>query len=111
MNACIFLYGVQRRSIDDPIRTDRPNPPPHKQRHQNPQELHTRSLKAGLDVSDPALGEAWRRLASGDASGGESVGWVLYGYDQGGANAIKCVMAATGSGAGDLLAALREDQV
>ena len=62
-------------------------------------------------MSDPALGEAWRRLAGGEASDGENVDWVLYGYDQGGTNATKCVVAASGSGVGGLLAALREDQV
>jgi hypothetical protein len=46
--------------------------------------LHTRSLKAGLDVSDPQLHAAWRGLVVGDredndGAGQEGVGWVLFG--------------------------------
>lgn len=59
-------------------------------------------------MSDPAVSDAFRRLAGG-SDGGD--GWVLYGYDKDGADASKCVVAATGTGAASLLAALREDEV
>jgi hypothetical protein len=53
----------------------------------NAQALHTRNLKAGLDVSDPQLDAAWRRLVAGDGgddaaggtAGSQGVGWVLFG--------------------------------
>lgn len=76
---------------------------------QHHQALHTRTLKAGLDCSDLALLKAWRDLAEGGTRRG--TGWTLFGYDDGGANAAKCVVVATGSGIVGLLSALREDQV
>ena len=57
------------------------------------------------------MSDAFRRLAGGIGSEEEGEGWVLYGYDKDGADASKCVVAATGTGAASLLAALREDQV
>lgn len=102
---------VPRKDVCTRSLTDRlpPPPPPPCIQHTH-QALHTRNLKAGLDVSDPSLKEAWRSLVADDAAGA-AVGWVLFGYDGAGANTGKCVVAATGSGASGLLDALREDQV
>ena len=39
-----------------------------------PQALHTRDLKSGVDLSDPALAQAWAKVRDNK----EETTWVLY---------------------------------
>ncbi len=80
-----------------------PLPPPN----QKQQALHHRSLKSGVEISDPALAPAFASLRDSTSS----VGWVLYTYapKTAGNAGTKIALASTGQGLGSLVEVLGEE--